>query len=200
MLTASELDQACDVLIEHEGLVPWLYCDSKGFPTVGVGDKCSSDQAATMPFIDRQTGLGVDGEAKRIAWARVCDAFQPGANAGAYATCSDLRLPVDFCRRRLVARLKGEFLPAIEVCCPQAAAFPVAAKLALVDIAYNVGAYGFGAFKQLIVDCNSLRFTAAADHVHTKKEGEDPCKPATWGKRNTWRRVMMLTAAKEIAK
>lgn len=196
MLADSELDQACDVLIEHEGLIPWLYCDSRGFPTVGVGDKVSNTTLLTMPFVHLADNRPAEQDAKRDAYARVLNFFHRGLTASAYCACSDLRLPADFCRRRLVYRVKSEFLPAIEKRCLQFASFPIEAKLVLVDIAYNVGVAGFADFVQLIADCSSLQFAAASEQVHTAKDGEDPHDTKTWGKRNTWRRNTMLLAAK----
>jgi GH24 family phage-related lysozyme (muramidase) len=196
MLTANELDQVCDVLIEHEGLIPWLYCDVRGFVTVGVGDKVSSQSVLTMPFVHVADSCGATSEEKSQAFIRVQNHFAKGLTAVDYRACSDLRLPADFCRRRLESRVKGEFVPAIEKHCPQLASFPLQAKLVLVDIAYNVGVAGFAAFTQLIADCNSRQFAKAADEVHTAKEGEDAKKPATWGKRNDWRRVTMGQAAR----
>jgi GH24 family phage-related lysozyme (muramidase) len=191
MLTDSELDEMCKVLLQHEGMVPWLYCDSKGFVTVGVGDKVSCDGAATMPFVDGK-GRPVCGEEKRVAWSRVF--FRPHLDAATYALLSDLRLPHDYIVRRLALRVREEFAPAVVKHCPQFAMFPTPAKLALVDIAYNVGAQGFGAFAQLIVYCNKLQFALAAEEVHTQHAGEDAKDIRTWGKRNTWRRNMMLQA------
>jgi GH24 family phage-related lysozyme (muramidase) len=193
VLTGADFDLILDVLIAHEGCVPWMYCDSRGFVTIGIGDKLTSDMAAVMPFVDG-SGSPVDGEAKRIAFARVQDAWQPGWRAGAYEALTDLRLPVDYCRRRVVLRLKDEFIPAIERRCHEAASFPTAAKLALVDIAYNVGVAGFGAFHKLIDACNARNWEEAAKHVHTRKAGEDPDDWHTWGRRNSWRRRMMLAA------
>lgn len=196
MLTDNELDQACDVLIEHERLIPWLYCDLRGFVTVGVGDKASATSVLTMPFVHLLDGSAADAEAKQTAFARVLGHFAKGLTADAYRACSDLRLDPAFCRRRLVYRLKSEFVPAIEKHCPQFASFPLLVKLVLVDVCYNVGTVGFAAFDYLIALCNSGQFEAAAEHVHTKKDGEDPKNPETWGKRNTWRRNTMLEAAK----
>jgi GH24 family phage-related lysozyme (muramidase) len=193
MLTDSELNEMCDVLIQHEGTVPWMYCDSRGFVTVGVGDKVSCDAAATMPFVDGK-GRPVCGEEKRIAWSRVVDSFKPGLDASAYSRVSDLRLPYDFIRRRLALRVREEFAPIVAKHCPQFVMFPTPAKLALVDIAYNVGVRSFGSFVRLIDYCNKLQFTLAAEEVHTKRDGEDPQNLATWGKRNFWRRTMMLQA------
>jgi GH24 family phage-related lysozyme (muramidase) len=195
MLTADELDQVCDVLIEHEGLIPWLYCDSRGFVTVGVGDKVGAETMLTMPFVHQSNNKPAESDEKITAYARVQDFFHKGLTASAYSAVSDLRLPVDFCRRRLVYRLKSEFLPAVEKQCPQLATFPIYAKLALVDIAYNVGIHGFAAFTELIACCNSRHFAVASECVHTKKEGEDPKRPETWGKRNRWRRESMLLAS-----
>jgi GH24 family phage-related lysozyme (muramidase) len=195
MRADDELDQACDVLTKHEGLIAWLYCDSKGFVTVGVGDKVSASSTVTMPFVHLLDGSAADAEAKQNAHARVLGHFAKGLTAGDYRACSDLRLPADFCRRRLKYRVTSEFVPAIKKQCPQFAGFPTPAKLVLVDIAYNVGTGGFAAFVQLIADCNAGHFANAAEQVHTQKDFEDPHNPATWGTRNMWRHDTMRAAA-----
>lgn len=197
MLTADELAQVCDVLIEHENLVPWLYCDSRGFVTVGVGDKVTASTVVTMPFVHRLSGEGASTGEKLAALVRVQDTFRKGFTASAYRACSDLRLSAAFCRRRLEYRVKAEFVPTVLKHCPQAASFPTAAKLCLVDIAYNVGVVGFGRFQHLIAGCNSLHFFAVCDEVHTDKEDEDPKDWRTWGKRNKWRRDMMILAGRD---
>jgi GH24 family phage-related lysozyme (muramidase) len=198
MLTGDELDQSCDILLEHEGLIPWLYCDSKGFVTVGVGDKVSPQSVLTLPFVHLADNRPATTEEKATAFTRVQDFFCKRLTASAYCAVSDLRLPVDFCRRRLAYRLKSEFVPAIEKLCLQFASFPLHAKLVLIDICYNVGTASFASFVELIADCNLLQFANASNEVHTQKEGEDPSDTKTWGRRNTWRRKTMLVAAKEI--
>ena len=199
MLTDDELDQVCAMLGEHEGLVPWLYCDTRGFVTVGVGDKVSPQSVLTMPFVHIVDSTHASADEKSSAFVRVQNFFAKGLTASGYRAVTDLRLPVDFCRRRLVYRLNSEFVPAIEKHCPQFASFPMQAKLVLVDIAYNVGCAGFAAFQQLIADCNSRLFADAAEQVHTAKDGEDPRDLRTWGKRNTWRLQTMASAAKAIS-
>jgi GH24 family phage-related lysozyme (muramidase) len=194
MLTDSELDQTCEVLIKHEGLIPWLYCCTKGFVTVGVGDKVSPKTVLTMPFVHLLDGSHAMTEEKSQAFIRVQNHFAKGLTAGDYRVCSDLRLDEEFCNRRLRSRIKSEFVPAIEKHCPLFANYPTRVKFVLVDIVYNVGVVGFAAFDQLIIDCNSLQFSKAAEQVHTQKEGEDPRDPKTWGRRNTWRRNTMLLA------
>lgn len=198
MLTSDEMDQVCDVLIEHEGLIPWLYCDTRGFVTVGVGDKVNAENVATMPFVHMADNRHAESEEKCTAFARVQDLFMKGLTASAYCVCSDLRLDPEFCRRRLAYRVKSEFVPAIEKQCPQFATFPLQAKLVLVDIAYNVGSAGFGTFEYLHLHCNNRQFASASTEVHTQKDGEDPKRPDTWGKRNRWRMLMMLEAAKAV--
>lgn len=193
MLTSEELDQACDGLIEHEGIVPWLYCDTRGFVTVGVGDKVGANSVLTFPFVHLADARPAEADEKLTAYARVQDFFKKGLTASAYTAVSDLRLDAEFCRRRLAYRLKSEFVPAVEFCCPQFATFPTAAKLVLVDIAFN-DVLGFSQFTQLIADCNDGHFAQASLHVHTAKEGEDPRRPETWGRRNRWRYNMMLLA------
>lgn len=195
MLTDDEFNQVCDVLTKHEGLIAWLYCDSKGFVTVGVGDKVSQASVLTMPFVHLLDGSAADAEEKQTAYTRVLGLFVKGLTASAYRACSDLRLPADFCRRRLKYRVTSEFVPAIEKQCPQFADFPTPAKLVLVDIAYNTGTAGFAAFQQLIADCNAGHFANAAEQVHTQQDGEDPRNPETWGTRNMWRHDTMRDAA-----
>ena len=196
MLTDDELDQVCAMLGEHEGLVPWLYCDTRGFVTVGVGDKVSEKSVLTMPFVHLSDSSPASADEKANAFVRVQNFFVKGLTASGYRAVSDLRLPADFCKRRLAARVTGEFVPAIEKQCPQFESFPVQAKLVLVDIAYNVGTAGFAAFQQLIADCDSRNFTQAAFEVHTAKDGEDAKNPQTWGIRNTWRFSTMALAAR----
>jgi hypothetical protein len=201
MLTSDELDTVCDVLVEHEGLVPWLYCDSLGYVTVGVGDKVSERSCLTMPFVHMANSNHATSDEKLAAYARVRAFFQPQPplTASAYTAISDLRLPLDYCRRRLKMRVENEFVPAVAKYCPRFASFPLAAKLVLVDICYNVGTAGFAKFVALIACCNSMRFAAAAECVHTQKQGEDPKDIHTWGKRNTWRCNTMLQAAEDYA-
>lgn len=197
MLTADEFDQVCDVLIEHEGLIPWLYCDSRGFVTVGVGDKVSPKSVLTMPFVHMANSNAATSNEKMDAFVRVQNFYKKGLTASAYIAVSDLRLDAEFCRRRLLHRVKNEFVPGVAKRCPQFASFPLQAKLVLVDICYNVGVAGFGAFGELIAACNECRFVDAANEVHTAKEGEDSKDPATWGKRNTWRQQALLCACVE---
>lgn len=202
MLTDSEFDQLVTVLLEHERLVAWLYCDSKGYVTVGVGDKVGASSVLTMPFVHQSNVVHASADEKQAAYYRVRDFGKkhPKLTANAYSAVSDLRLPHDFCLRRLRYRVKSEFVPAVEKHCPEFAAFPTAAKLVLADIAYNVGTAGFARFTQLIDACNAFAFEAASFEVHTAKEGEDPKRPETWGRRNRWRKQTMLEAAKEAAK
>jgi len=199
MLTDEELDTVCDVLVEHEGMIPWLYCDNRGFVTVGVGDKISVHAALTMPFVHMADGKHATADEIERAFYRVQAFFHEGLTASAYIACSDLRLPVDFCRRRLSLRVQEEFVPGVVKHCPQFASFPLAAKLVLVDICYNVGVIGFAKFDLLIFSCNARQFLVAAKEVHTRKKGEDPKDVTTWGKRNTWRRNTMLQAAADYA-
>lgn len=195
MLTASEMDAVCDVLLEHEGLIPWMYCDVKGFVTVGIGDKVNASAVTTMPFVHMSDGRAATTEEKCAAWERTRAFFVPGLKASGYRAVSDLELPAEYCRRRMAMRIRSEFAPAVVRQCPKFESFPLPAKLVLIDICYNVGVGGFAKFRNLIKRCNALDFARAADKVHTKRVGEKLNDVSTWGKRNTWRRNTMLQAA-----
>jgi len=193
MLNDGWLSAMCDVLIKHEGLIPWMYCDVNGYVTVGVGDLIRSpDCAAVLPFQHGDGGRHSTDSERREAYIAVRHFYVSTRAALSYRNVSDLRLDVDFCKVRLQARLTGEFIPGVVACCPDFRSFPIGAQQVLVDICYNVGIAGFAHFGRLIAACNAHNFAAAADHCHTRKDGENAADPRTWGKRNTWRRHRLI--------
>ena len=195
MLVAAELKCACDTLTKHEGLFSWIYCDARGLPTVGVGEKISSDQAATMPFVDVATGASVDSEEKRVAWARAVDAFASGKTPESYCNCSTVRLPAEYILRRLNARIQ-ECERAILAVCPKAGRFPIEAKLVLVDIVFAAGVQSFSRMDPLHCYCNAGLFATAADYVFTPGDATELAGDSTtWKLRNLWRRTTMVRAA-----
>jgi GH24 family phage-related lysozyme (muramidase) len=192
MLNDDWLSAMCDVLIKHEGITTWMYCDVNGYVTVGVGDLVRSpDCAAVLPF-QHADGRHSTDSARREAWETVRHFYVSTRQAASYAPLTDLRLEVHFCIARLASRLRSEFVPCVVTCCPDFESFPCGAQQVLVDICYNVGIAGFAHFGRLIAACNAHNFAAAADHCHTRKDGENAADPRTWGKRNTWRRQRLI--------
>ena len=175
-----------DDLAAHEGRATWLYCDSRGFVTVGIGNLVASSQAcAALPFVHLVDGSpATDGE-KTAAWACVSDAFDKTKNAAAYQSLTSIRLSQDFVRSLVGQRLSSEFIPGIVRLCPQFETFPLPARRALVDMAYNLGVHGLGMFPHMLAACNAGDWGMAANQCH-----RSTCRDS----RNDWTAQMFAEA------
>jgi GH24 family phage-related lysozyme (muramidase) len=190
-----------DDIRRHEGCVPYLYCDLRGFVTVGIGNLVRSpDHAASLPFAHHDE-VPVTTDEKRSAFVTVQDAYQKGLLASAYASLTSIRMNLDACVSLLERRLSEEFFPAITRMFPDCYAWPSPARRATVDMFYSLGIYGFvHGFPMLTwqlqrpVNQGGPDFYACADECHRRKDGEDAANPATWGPRNSWTRDMFLRA------
>ena len=174
-----------DDLEAHEGCTTWLYCDVRGLVTVGIGNLVASPQAcAELPFHLRD-GLAATDEAKADAWARVHRAFDKHKSAAYYKAFSDMRLGVGYVRSLVAHRLETEFLPGIARLCPTFAEFPLPARRALVDMAYNLGVGVLGMFPHMLAACNEWDWAMAADQCH-----RSTCRES----RNAWTATMFVDA------
>jgi len=175
-----------DDLVAHEGCVPWMYCDSRGFVTVGIGNLVSSPAiAATLPF-RHVNGEGALPTERETAWARVNDAYKPNRSAAAYREVTDLRLSQDFMRDLVASRLAGEFIPGIQRLCPGFDTMPLPARRALVDMAYNLGVHGLAMFPHMLAAVNAGDWEMAANQCH-----RSTCRDT----RNAWTAQMFVDAA-----
>jgi GH24 family phage-related lysozyme (muramidase) len=177
-----------DDLSAHEGTT-WLYCDVRGFVTVGIGNLLASPQAcAELPFQHRD-GLPATEDEKADAWDRVRRAFDRRKSAAYYRAFANIRLTEDFVRSLACQRLEREFLPGIVRLCPQFKAFPLPARRALVDMAYNLGVGGLGMFPHMLAACNAGDWEMAANQCH-----RSTCRES----RNAWTAQMFIDA--DVAK
>ena len=169
-----------DDLQAHEGCTTWLYCDSRGYATVGIGNLvASADACAALPW------TGTDDP--RAAYAAVLNAFGPTKpGALAYRSISDLRLSVDFVVGLVSKRLETEFVPGIVGLCPAFDSFPLPARRALVDMAYNLGVHGLSKFPTMLAACNAGDWATAAVQGH-----RSTCRDS----RNAWTAQMFTDAA-----
>lgn len=173
-----------DDLVAHEGCVLWMYCDTRGFVTTGIGNLVASPiAAAALPFRHKADLSAATIEEKMTAFARVQDAFDPIASAEHYRNVSDLRLSQDFVRDLVSSRLSAEFVPGITELCPGFDSFPLPARRALVDMAYNLGVGGLGRFHHMIAACNAGDWAEAAAQCHRSS-----CRDM----RNAWTMQMFI--------
>jgi GH24 family phage-related lysozyme (muramidase) len=182
-----------DDLEAHEGSTTWLYCDVRGFVTIGIGNLVKTpDDAVKLPF----TIHGTDGKPasvaqKRIAWTKVSDAYSPKLSAEGYRRLTDLRLSQAFVRELVNRRLERDFLPGIRRILHDFDSFPLPARKALVDMAYNLGVGGLAKFHKLIAACLARDWATAARECNRKT-----CRPM----RNEWTAALFVAAVREERK
>jgi hypothetical protein len=122
-----------------EGYCTWMYLDTKGYVTTGMGNLIDSIQAAqTLPWL---TAGNKPASPSQIAaeWRQI-KARQSSKNLGGYAfeKWATLHLehgPID----RLVAVKMADFAAAVNHTYPTFAGAPADAQLAWLDMAWNYG-------------------------------------------------------------
>ena len=133
---ANYLDEAVAALRKFEGSVPWMYLDTVGKVTIGIGMMLPSIEAArSIPFVlgDRAATLDEIGrEYQRVS------AMKPGLLAKVYRKANGLTLSEETINERLQHTLVG-FEGYLRSHIPSYDTLPDAAKLGLLDMIYNLG-------------------------------------------------------------
>lgn len=174
-----------DDLVQFEGCTTWLYCDTRGFVTIGIGNLVSSpDACAKLPLVGADESPASD-EAKRAAWACVTDAFTSEKSAEFYRHLTVERLPLSEAQALVAQRLELEFIPGIRQLCHDFDAWPLPARKAIVDMAYNLGIGGLAKFHNLISACQNQDWAAAAHECHRSTSRDS---------RNAWTMTQFIDA------
>lgn len=175
----------CKILEAHEGLVPHLYLDTQGLPTVGVGCRVFSAQASLALPWRRPDGSAPLAHEITEDFARVV-ALPKGQRADIYGGPLALLLALPDIDGLLQDRLNQEFLPGLRSALQGFDAMPAPAQLALIDMAFNLGVRGLvGGFPHLVAAANGADWSAAAWNCHRKTCRDD---------RNAWTRSQFLAA------
>jgi GH24 family phage-related lysozyme (muramidase) len=181
----SYLDDSLAHLEIFEGSVPWMYLDTKGFVTVGVGELlANAAKAETLPFVDP------DGQPS--AQDAILDEFHRVSSlvpAKVAAFCRSPTSPVlphaaidsllmnhlNFFDEQLAGRF------------PNYADFPDPAKFGLLDMIYNLGQVGlFQHFAHFMAAVDKQDWLSAAANCHRVGPSQA---------RNDWTRQQFLAAA-----
>jgi GH24 family phage-related lysozyme (muramidase) len=185
---ADYLEQSLKKLEQFEGSIPWMYRDTAGHVTVGVGLMLpDASAAAHLPF-------AVDGRratADEIAaeFARV-DALPMGRPALFYRAPDGGQgkpeLPqteIDSLLQSVLSGFEGELKSAL----PAYDGFPDSVKMALLDMAYNLGPAGLlHGYPRLIKAVETGNWAQAAANCGRVGPG---------AARNNWTRQMFLQDA-----
>jgi GH24 family phage-related lysozyme (muramidase) len=170
-------------LKEFEGCVPWMYRDTVGKVTVGVGLMLPDARAAAaLPFV--VGGRAATPEEIAAEYARV-DAMAMGRASAFYKIPTALVLTQQTIDVKLSgvlagfeANLRGQF--------PHYDALPDGVKMALLDMIYNLGPAGlFKGFPHLVAAIQTGAWMQAAQHC--MRHGPSAA-------RNDWTRQQFLSA------
>lgn len=178
------LDQSLSRLKHFEGCVPWMYRDTVGRVTVGVGlmlPDAASAQALAFTFDGRPaTPQEIVADFRRVQ--QLASAREPAF----YKSPTSPQLPQDVIDAKLLAVLT-EFESQVRAKLPCYDSLPDGVKLALLDMAYNLGPAGlFRDYPHMLKAVAAGDWATAA--AQCARHGPAP-------ERNTWTRAMFLSGA-----
>jgi GH24 family phage-related lysozyme (muramidase) len=168
-----------------EGIVPWMYLDTRGLVTVGVGEMLpNAAQAETLAFVDSD-GQPSTPEAIAADYGRVMSLI-PSKVAAFYRSPTSPILPHGAIDTLLMNHL-AFFDTQLNTRFPAYPSFPDAAKLGLLDMIYNLGVTGlFRNFPKFMQCVQNQDWVGAAAQCH--RNGPSLT-------RNEWTRQQFLAAA-----
>jgi GH24 family phage-related lysozyme (muramidase) len=180
---ANYLEQSLAKLKVFEGCVPWMYRDTVGKVTVGVGLMLPNTEAAeVLPFFAGARAATTNEIAAEFA--RV-DAMAPGHPSSFYKTPASLELPQQTIDAKLIAVLQ-QFEDDLRAQLPHYDTLPDTVKMALLDMIYNLGpARLFKGFPHLMAAVEAGAWAQAAAHCMRRGPGPE---------RNAWTREQFLSA------
>jgi GH24 family phage-related lysozyme (muramidase) len=180
---ANYLERSLAKLKEFEGCVPWMYRDTVGKVTVGVGLMLPNTEAAeALPFFAGARAATTSEIAAEFARVGAMAAGRPSSS---YKTPASLELPQQTIDAKLSAVLQ-QFESDLRARLPHYDTLPDTVKMALLDMIYNLGPAGlFKGFPHLMAAVEAGSWTQAA--AHCMRRGPD-------AERNAWTREQFLSA------
>ena len=173
-------------LHKFEGSVPWMYLDTGGVVTVGVGCQLSTPSSARgLPFLDPS---GIPANAGEILrnYEQVLK-MEPGMKPEFYRTPSSVLLAETTISSLLMRRVKECDADLGSSYSFGYGSAPQPAKLALLDMLFTLGPHGlFRGFPELMTDVQHTDWAAAALHCHRKGVSKE---------RNAWTAAQFKAAA-----
>lgn len=178
---ATYLDESLAKLEWFEGAIPWMYLDTRGYVTVGVGLMLPDVAAAQkLPFM--AGSRAASEEEIGAEYARV-EAMAMGRPALYYRKDNGLVLEkaeIDSLLRTVLAGFEGELRGKLT----GYDGFPDGVKLALLDMAYNLGPVGLlHGYPALIAAVEAGNWAKAASNCFRHGPG---------AARNQWTQKMFL--------
>ncbi len=184
---ATYFEQSLANLKRFEGCVPWMYLDTAGKVTVGSGTMLPTPEAASaLPF--EVAGSAVASAAIVAEFHRVA-ALPPGRLPAFYSQPSSPHLTMSCIDDRLRSVLV-DFETDLRQHLPRYDRLPDPAKLALLDMAYNLGVVGLvHGYPHLMAAVAAENWTSAAAEC---------LRHGISRERNSWTQIEFLAAATAI--
>lgn len=155
----------------HEGKVAHIYLDSRGNVTVGIGQLLRTAAGAKkLPFVHRRAGQKATEEEIEQEFRKI-EEQEPNLAAGKYKRLTRLELPEEEIEK-LFSKQVERFEAGARKQFKGFDGYPLAAQIALVDMAYNVGLAGLARFKRLKAAAERGDWKAAAEAAQRKGIGE----------------------------
>jgi GH24 family phage-related lysozyme (muramidase) len=170
-----------------EGNIPFMYLDTEGWVTAGVGQMIPDVNAAKRYHFVKPLGEKATAEEIERDYRRV-HAMPAGKPAQTYRVQESLELSQDYIESILLNKLKECDSVLRRHYQPKYDRFPEPVKLALLDMIYNLGASKlFGQFAAFEKAVNAEDWRTAALECHRKHRGSTD-------NRNAWTRHQFLVA------
>ena len=179
---ATYLEQVLTKLEEFEGSIPWMYRDTAGHVTVGVGLMLpQAEAAASLPF--EHAGVPCSQDEIRAEFRRV-DGLPMGRPAMFYRSPESPELPKSEIDALLLRVLTG-FEDEVRSRLAGYAEYPEPVRMALLDMAYNLGPGGLlSGYPKMLRAVQAGNWAAAAANCERHGIG---------AVRNAWTRTMFLS-------
>ena len=182
----SDTRSLCAEVLRWEACRPHMYVDHRGFVATGAGHTLPTVYSAiALPWRHRASGVSATAAEIRRAFGRV-RALGPRQKTLSYRLASDLVLPAGVAGDLAIARIERDVLPGLRRLCPDFDRYPLPARRALVDMAFDLGPAALSRFRNLITACAARDFPTAANHCHRHGGRET---------RNAATRLLFLEAA-----
>lgn len=190
-MTPENLDIFLKSTVACEGHINWPYLDIKGLVTVGYGFLIDPFSLATSLHWTTDDGKELSDDEVWRQWRRVKERREL-AHRGAYAAkaVSSLRLTDDELRRVFGARveLNEQYLAAHIF--PAYGSYPADVQLAIMSMAWAMGAGGFHHFPKFCAAVKTLDWSVAAKECFLNARGNPGLVPRNWANRK-----LLLSAA-----
>lgn len=126
-----------------EGCIPYMYLDTVGKVTVGVGNMLpNSDAAVALPFVDRDSGEAASEELIIDEFENLSkQEFGQSFGASAFSHFTSVGLTDDGINELLDSRI-AEFETGLKGNFEDFDTYPDDAKIGIMDMAFNLGVHG----------------------------------------------------------